>query len=140
MDGESGEPVEAEAGDEAEFIHFGTLEKTARQDDGIAQGMASGNIHKQSADQETLELSAASTAAKERHEAILADFEARRRARALSIPTDDGEVRKKLRELGEPITLFGEKQMERRDRLRMLLSKMDAEDGSVSARQKTWPP
>ena len=70
-------------------------------------------------------------AARERHEAILADFESRRKARALSIPTDDGAVRKKLRELGEPMTLFGEKQMERRDRLRMLLAKMDADDGSV---------
>ena len=57
VEGEGSEPVEAGA-EGSEFIHFGTLEKTARQDDGILQGMASGNIHKQSADQETLELSA----------------------------------------------------------------------------------
>eukprot|EP00242_Pyramimonas_sp_CCMP2087_P002515 CAMPEP_0198232380 /NCGR_PEP_ID=MMETSP1445-20131203/115701_1 /TAXON_ID=36898 /ORGANISM="Pyramimonas sp., Strain CCMP2087" /LENGTH=521 /DNA_ID=CAMNT_0043913051 /DNA_START=292 /DNA_END=1857 /DNA_ORIENTATION=- len=129
----TGERPEAEEVAEEEYIHFGTLEKTARNDEGIAEGVASGNIHKQSADQETLELSAASVAARERHEAILADFESRRKARALSIPTDDGAVRKKLRELGEPMTLFGEKQMERRDRLRMLLAKMDADDGGELA-------
>jgi U4/U6 small nuclear ribonucleoprotein PRP4 len=45
------------------------------------------------------------------------------------VPTDDREVRVQLRALSHPVTLFGEKQMERRDRLRMLLAQMDAEDG-----------
>jgi hypothetical protein len=56
----TGEGAESEELAEEEYIHFGTLEKTARNDEGIAEGVAAGNIHKQSADQETLELSAVS--------------------------------------------------------------------------------
>ncbi|GFY96178.1 WD-40 repeat family protein [Actinidia rufa] len=45
----------------------------------------------------------------------------------LAVPTNDMSVRARLRRLGEPITLFGEREMERRDRLRMLMAKLDAE-------------
>ncbi|KAG5567000.1 hypothetical protein RHGRI_002532 [Rhododendron griersonianum] len=51
----------------------------------------------------------------------------KRRAAALAVPTNDMAVRACLRRVGEPITLLGEKEMERRDRLRMLLAKLDAE-------------
>jgi len=40
--------------------------------------------------------------------AILDEFERKKRARMLAVPTDDGKVRAKLRELGYPQTLFGE--------------------------------
>lgn len=50
-----------------------------------------------------------------------------RRAAALAVPTNDMAVRARLRRLGEPITLFGEREMERRDRLRMIMAKLDAE-------------
>lgn len=56
---------------------------------------------------------------------ILAEFERRNRARNLAVPTDDNRVKARLRELGEPICLFGEGPGERRDRLRNLLSNMD---------------
>lgn len=39
------------------------------------------------------------------------------------MPTDDGRVRSKLRDIGEPITLFGEGPGDRRDRLRELLTR-----------------
>ena len=39
-----------------------------------------------------------------------------------AITTDDGEIRKHLRQLGEPITLFGEGPADRRNRLKELLS------------------
>ncbi|GFP91207.1 homeobox-leucine zipper protein roc3 [Phtheirospermum japonicum] len=39
----------------------------------------------------------------------------------------DNAVRVCLRWLGEPITLFGEREMERRDRLRMLMANLDSE-------------
>lgn len=39
-----------------------------------------------------------------------------------SVPTNDGKVRLELRRLGEPITLFGEKDADRRDRLLRLVS------------------
>ncbi|RVW92151.1 U4/U6 small nuclear ribonucleoprotein PRP4-like protein [Vitis vinifera] len=47
--------------------------------------------------------------------------------RQLQWPTNDMAVRTRLRRLGEPITLFGEREMERRDRLRMIMAKLDAE-------------
>ena len=68
--------------------------------------------------------------APERASAILSQFDRKRRAAQLAVPTDDGRVRSKLRELGEPITLFGEGPADRRDRLReTLLSQLEASEG-----------
>jgi hypothetical protein len=40
---------------------------------------------------------------------LIAELERKKRARKLAnVPTDDRKVRAKLREMGEPITLFGE--------------------------------
>lgn len=50
----------------------------------------------------------------------------KRRAMALAVPTNDKAVRQRLRLLGEPVTLFGEREMERRDRLRMLMAELDS--------------
>ena len=43
------------------------------------------------------------------NQAMLDELERRRRARLMAVPTDDGRVRARLREIGEPITLFGER-------------------------------
>ena len=76
---------------------------------------------------------AAAGIAPEKASAILSQFSRRRRAAAIAVPTDDGRVRSRLREMGEPITLFGEGPGDRRDRLRELLTtraELDAgEDG-----------
>ncbi|KAI1375678.1 WD40 repeat-like protein [Hypoxylon crocopeplum] len=66
--------------------------------------------------------SASAGIAPEKASAILSQFERKRRAATMAVPTDDGRVRARLRELGEPITLFGEGPADRRDRLRELLS------------------
>ncbi|KAI1441792.1 WD40 repeat-like protein [Annulohypoxylon stygium] len=66
--------------------------------------------------------SAAAGIAPEKASAILSQFERKRRAATMAVPTDDGRVRARLRELGEPITLFGEGPADRRDRLRELLT------------------
>ncbi|ORY57529.1 WD40-repeat-containing domain protein [Pseudomassariella vexata] len=66
--------------------------------------------------------SASAGIAPEKASAILSQFERKRRAATIAVPTDDGRVRARLRELGEPITLFGEGPAERRDRLRELLA------------------
>ncbi|KAL3475391.1 WD40-repeat-containing domain protein [Aspergillus californicus] len=58
----------------------------------------------------------------EKASAIISQFERKRRAAAMAVPTDDTRVRARLRELGEPITLFGEGPADRRDRLRELLT------------------
>lgn len=39
---------------------------------------------------------------------VLAEFERRKRAFQLAVPTDDKRVRQRLREIGEPQCLFGE--------------------------------
>ncbi|KAK7520177.1 pre-mRNA splicing factor [Phyllosticta citriasiana] len=64
----------------------------------------------------------------EKASAILAQFERKRLAATIAVPTDDTRVRLRLRELGEPITLFGEGPADRRDRLRELLT-VQAESG-----------
>ena len=66
--------------------------------------------------------SATAGIAPERASAILSQFDRKRRAAQIAVPTDDGRVRTRLRELGEPITLFGEGPGDRRDRLRELLT------------------
>src|SRR5690242_13411351 len=53
-----------------------------------------------------------------RHEEELEEFEQRKRARNIVLPTDDKLVQLKLRELGEPIIYFGERPADRRERLR----------------------
>ena len=55
---------------------------------------------------------------------IIEEFERRKRARLINVSTDDNEVKKDLRQLGEPICLFGEGPAERRSRLRDLLSQL----------------
>ncbi|KAJ3212611.1 hypothetical protein HDU82_008833 [Entophlyctis luteolus] len=55
-------------------------------------------------------------------QAMLEDFERRRRARSLAVPTEDKRVRLRLRRFGVPITLFGEGPGDRRDRLRELMT------------------
>ncbi|CRK48954.1 hypothetical protein BN1723_020711, partial [Verticillium longisporum] len=52
--------------------------------------------------------SASAGIAPEKASAVMAQFERKRLAASIAVPTDDGRVRAKLRELGEPVTLFGE--------------------------------
>lgn len=57
-------------------------------------------------------------------QALLEEFERRRKARSINVSTDDAEVKRNLRQLSEPIVLFGEGPADRRNRLRELLSRM----------------
>ena len=88
-----------------------------------------------------------SSASLKAHKEILEEFERKKRARNLTVPTDDRKVKLKLRELGHPICLFGEEVKriffffffflfpffqkkiiqphQRRDRLRDVLSRLD---------------
>ncbi|GLG92426.1 Protein will die slowly, partial [Gryllus bimaculatus] len=47
-------------------------------------------------------------------QALLEEFERRKRARQINVSTDDEEVKRNLRQLGEPICLFGEGPADRR--------------------------
>ncbi|KAJ7577061.1 U4/U6 snRNP-specific spliceosomal protein [Mycena floridula] len=60
---------------------------------------------------------------------ILEELERKKKARAMAVPTDDNRVKAKLREVGEPITLFGERAADRRDRLIYVLSQIKAARG-----------
>lgn len=66
--------------------------------------------------------------APEKASAILSQFDRKRRLAQLAVPTDDAKVRARLRELGHPITLFGEGPAERRDRLKVII--LDQEEGA----------
>jgi len=56
-------------------------------------------------------------------QALLEEFERKKKARQVQVSTDDDEVKKNLRKLGHAICLFGEGPAERRNRLRELLSR-----------------
>jgi U4/U6 small nuclear ribonucleoprotein PRP4 len=78
-------------------------------------------------DEAAYEVSDDHRAARERHERAVQELLQWRRAYAMVVPTNDSAVRARLRRLGEPITLFGEREMERRDRLRELMVRLEAE-------------
>jgi len=61
-----------------------------------------------------------------RASAVLAEFSRKRAAAAIAVPTDDVQVRSRLRELNEPMTVFGERPEDRRDRLRGILYALQA--------------
>ena len=71
-----------------------------------------------------MELGASAQIEVDKHSSLLDQFEQRKQARAIVVPTDDHEVKMTLREFLEPITLFGEGPAERRDRLKDLLTKL----------------
>ena len=43
------------------------------------------------------------------NQVILDELERKKKARTMAVPTDDNRVKTRLREIGEPITLFGER-------------------------------
>ncbi|KAJ2555753.1 hypothetical protein EV175_002194 [Coemansia sp. RSA 1933] len=60
------------------------------------------------------------------------EFERKRLARSIAVPTDDAEVRQELRNLGHPVCLFGEDAGDRRNRLRYVLSKIAVDQKSTA--------
>ncbi|XP_068190494.1 U4/U6 small nuclear ribonucleoprotein Prp4 [Antennarius striatus] len=111
-------------------VFYGSLEEKERErlssamtsgvvfrSDALKAGIKAGHINISSG--ETLEIE---ERVSERQQEALAAFERRRRARQITVSTDDAEVKAGLRALGEPITLFGEGPADRRERLRNILS------------------
>jgi U4/U6 small nuclear ribonucleoprotein PRP4 len=87
-------------------------------------------VHADGDDADRYQVSEESQRARERKEQLVQQLLMKRRATALAVPTNDSAVRQRLRHLGHPITLFGEREMERRDRLRAIMAKLDA-DGDL---------
>eukprot|EP01133_Synstelium_polycarpum_P008417 gene8417-9902_t len=63
-------------------------------------------------------------------------MERNKRAKHIVLPTNDALIKAKLRELGEPIILFGEKPEDRRNRLRNLCIDRNITDGVPIAERK----
>uniref|UniRef100_G3PS34 Pre-mRNA processing factor 4 (PRP4)-like domain-containing protein n=1 Tax=Gasterosteus aculeatus aculeatus TaxID=481459 RepID=G3PS34_GASAC len=130
-------------------VYYGSLEEKERErlssegrsGDGVKAGIKAGNINISSG--ETLEME---ERVSERQQDALAAFEQRRRARQITVSTDDAEVKAGLRALGEPITLFGEGPADRRERLRSVLSvvgpdalkKSRRDDERAKSANRTW--
>ncbi|KAI6696842.1 hypothetical protein NL676_016961 [Syzygium grande] len=73
------------------------------------------------------EITEESRLVRKRHEKAMQDLMMKWHGAGLAVPTNDKAVHAHLCRLGELMTLFGEREMERRDRLRMLMAKLDAE-------------
>ncbi|KAI5615687.1 U4/U6 small nuclear ribonucleoprotein Prp4, partial [Silurus asotus] len=109
-------------------IYYGSIEEKEKErlardgaglsgKDAIKAAIEAGNINISSGESMEME-----ERVSERQAEVLAEFERRKRARQITVSTDDTEVKACLRALGEPITLFGEGPAERRERLRNILS------------------
>lgn len=72
---------------------------------------------------EVVELTSASQRGREKHQQAMLDMEAKNRAFSIDVPTLPNDVRKALRELGQPVRLFGENLANVRDRLRMVMAR-----------------
>eukprot|EP01083_Nonionella_stella_P079265 217326_1 len=96
----------------------------------LQAGIDAGHIHIQNhedgedGDFNITLMSAHAQAAQQKHESLLKSIEEKRLKQNLRVPTDDNEVKQRLRALQEPICYFGEDAADRRDRLRDLIAKM----------------
>ncbi|CAH1786164.1 unnamed protein product [Owenia fusiformis] len=116
-------------------LHYGSLEEQEKRrqesatsagslaGDAIKAGIAAGNINISSGKTEHMDIEEESESRME----MMEEFERRKRARHINVSTDDAEVKAHLRQLGEPICLFGEGPAERRERLRQLLAVIGAD-------------
>jgi U4/U6 small nuclear ribonucleoprotein PRP4 len=93
-------------------------------------------------------------AAREKHEASVRALQQEVRARSIVAPTNDGDVKARLRQIGEPICLFGEgvrlrrhdvcvspiQPAERRDRLKRIMAEMEVDDVADFNRGRALSP
>lgn len=98
----------------------------------LAAGVRAGNINISSKyNVEVMDLNEESIDAQNQHAEVLRKFEARKRARSIVVPTSIEDVKRKLRELGHPITLFGENPMDRRERLKEVIAELEMDEEDV---------
>jgi len=99
-------------------VHYGSLEEKERSKSGSPAPTSSVNINVGSGETIAIEDSLSSKT----RDDLIQEFERKKRSRQVVVSTDDGEVKRNLRQIGEPICLFGEGPADRRERLRNLLS------------------
>jgi pre-mRNA processing factor 4 (PRP4) like len=107
--------------------------------DAIAAAIKSGNINIAGAMQfEVMELSNESKDAQIQHAEILRKYESQKRGRTIVVPTAIDDVKSKLRELGKPVTLFGEGHADRRERLREVIANLEIKEEEISKIQVNY--
>ncbi|KAK5578525.1 hypothetical protein RB653_008197 [Dictyostelium firmibasis] len=109
-------------------IYFGAIK---RED--IKQkkdGGSGGDDNEEGEQPEFLPFSKHTKRSQEQHQKVLDEYERKKRAKQVIVPTVDNLVKLKLRELSEPIILFGEKPEHRRSRLREILIERNILDGT----------
>lgn len=85
---------------------------------------------------ERMELNDDSRQEQERHAEVLRKYEAHKRGKSIMVPTAVDEVKARLRQLGCPITLFGEGHADRRERLREEIAKLELDKEELADLQK----
>jgi U4/U6 small nuclear ribonucleoprotein PRP4 len=89
---------------------------------------------------EVMELTDDSRMERQKHQALLVDLEAKKRAFTVDVPTLPNDVRDALRSMGLPVRLFGENLANIRDRLRMELARRQVlQEGQVPS-MDGFPP
>lgn len=104
--------------------------------DALDAGIKAGNINiATKGNVEVLDLNEESKLSQAQHQETMRRFEMQKRAKAIMVPTAVEDVKKMLRELGHPVTLFGENPMDRRDRLREAIAAMELNDDQADHMQ-----
>lgn len=70
------------------------------------------------------DLSEESRIEQQRHAEVLRQYEIKKRARSINVPTSPDDIKRALREFRQPATLFGEDHADRRERLREVIAAM----------------
>lgn len=121
-------PASVRAGGGGSGVDGSLLSSIPTAGGALEAAIRAGNVNTaDTGDKEVLQLSESSRAAQEKHAHLLRRIEAERRARAIAVPTSVEQVVLRLRQLGEPVTLFGERPADRRERLRELLARLELE-------------
>lgn len=93
---------------------------------------AQGGIQNTATGVEVMDLTEDSMLERQKHQALLVDLEAKKRAFAVDVPTLPNDVRDALRSMGLPVRLFGENLANIRDRLKMELARREVlQEGAV---------
>ncbi len=69
---------------------------------------AKGAENEERSEPETLPFTAGIQESQERYKGLIEQMQLSKRARSIAVPTNDSMVKARLRELGQPIILFGE--------------------------------
>lgn len=73
---------------------------------------------------------------KKRQDDLNKSYQLKKAVKMMAIPTNDREVKLRLREIGKPICLFGEKPVDRRERLKREITTKALADGKLPVFKK----